>query len=349
MVYEQILQCDDNWDGKMKYHDSIKQAEQKMIMAVKKLQLWHLPASPINYAVSYEYITKKITALNAAIEFQLSLGKKLDNFFIEENYRQFILGQSKFRDEIIDELDDIVTDVENNNQKSSLGIERLISTLDGNLSNVQSIDKKKVIAAVNKIRQVTQSFKVHQQKLAENISFTRKKTLALQVELKEARKEIYMDPLTGLYNRKAMSKHLDIWLTEDPSRQVAAIVINVQQLAEINQQFGHLIGNVLFSKIANKVSSYVDDSGLPIRSGDDEILILLPDVDKGSAIEIANKISQGVEKLRFISSKSGVRLPQMTLSIAVDYFNVAENVNNIIKKTSKLLADQQLSHPKSSS
>jgi len=333
----------------MKYHDSIKQAEQKMTMAVKKLQLWHLPASPINYAVSYEYVTNKNKALNAAIEFQLSLGKKLDNFFIEENYRQFILGQSKFRDEIIDELDDVVTNVENNNQKSSLGIERLISTLDDNLSNVQSIDKKKVIAAVNKIRQVTQSFKVHQQKLAENISFTRKKTMALQVELKEARKEIYMDPLTGLYNRQAMSKHLDIWLTEDPSRQVAAIVINVHQLTEINQQFGHLLGNVLLSKIANKISSYVDDSGLPIRSGDDEILILLPDVDSGSAIEIAKKINQGVEKLRFISSKSGVRLPKMTLSTAVDHFNVAENVNTIMKRTSKLLVDQQLAPPKSSS
>jgi len=330
----------------MKYRDSIKQAEQKMTMAVKKLQLWHLPASPINYAVSYEYISKKNTALNKAIESQLSLGKKLDNFFIEENYRQYILGQSKFRDEIIDELDDVVTSVENNNQKSSQGIERLISTLDGNLSSMQSTDKKKVIAAVNNIRQVTQSFKLHQQKLAEHISFTRKKTMALQVELKEARKEIYMDPLTGLYNKKAMSKHLDIWLTEDPSRQVAAIVISIQQLAEISHQFGHLIGDVLLSKIANKVSSYVDDSGLPIRSGDDEILVLLPDVDSDSAIEIAHKITQGVEKLRFISSKSGVRLPQMSLSIAVDNFNVAENANNIIKKTSKLLADKRNSHQK---
>jgi len=332
----------------MKYHDSIEKAEQQMNMAVKKLQLWHLPANPINYAVSYEYITKKNTALNAAIESQLSLGKKLDNFFIEENYRQFILGQSKFRDEIIDELDDVVTSVEYNHQTSSKSIEKLLFTLDSNITNIQSTDKKKVIAAASKIRQVTQAFKSHQQKLSEHISFTRKKTLALQVELKEARKEIYMDPLTGLYNRKAMSKHLDIWLTEDPSRQVAAIVISIQQLAKVNQQFGHLIGDVLLSKIANKVSSYVDDSGLPIRSGDDGILVLLPDVDSESAKEIAKKINQGVEKLRFISSKSGVRLPQMTLSIAVDSFNVAENVNNIIKKTSQLLAEHQLPHPKSS-
>ena len=165
---------------------------------------------------------------------------------------------------------------------------------------------------------------------------TRKKTLALQVELKEAQKEIYMDPLTGLYNRKALSKHLDLWLTEDPNQQVAAIVVCIDQLSEINKKFGHLISDVLLSKIASKVSSYVDDSGLPIRSGGDEFLLLLPGVDNGSAREIAGKIMQGVEKLRFVSSKSGIRLPQMTLSIGVENFNVAENANSILKKARSL-------------
>jgi len=333
----------------MKYHDSIEQAELKMNMAVKQLQLWNLPASPINYAVSYEYINKKNVPLNAVIENQLALGKSLDNFFIEENYRQFILGQSKFRDEIIDELDEVVTHVEKNNQNSSLSIGKLISNLDSNISHLQSTDKQKAIIAANNIRQASQVFKQHQQKLAEHISFARKKTLSLQIELKEARKEVYMDSLTGLYNRKAMSKHLDLWLTEDPSRQVAAIVVSVDKLAEVNEKFGHLISDVLLSKIAGKVSSYVDDSGLPIRSAGDEFLILLPDVDKGSAREIADKISHGVEKLRFVSSKSGVRLPQMSLSIGVGNFNVAENANSILKKSRHLLPGSPISNKVSSS
>jgi len=326
----------------MKYHDSIEQAELKMSMAVKKLLSWHLPVSPINYAVSYEYINNKNTPLNSAIESQLALGKKLDNFFIEENYRQFILGQSKFRNEIIDDLDEVVTNVEKNNQKSSLSINKLISKLESNIVHLQSTDKQKVIFAANSMHHASKAFKLHQQKLAEHIAFTRKKTLALQDELKEVQKEIYMDPLTGLYNRKAMSKHLDLWLTEDPSQQVAAIVVSVDQLSEINTKFGHFISDVLLSKIANKVSSYVDGSGLPIRSGSDEFLILLPDIDKGSATEIAEKIMQGVEKLRFVSSKSGVRLPQITLSIGVDNFNVAENANSIIKKSRRLLSNLSL-------
>lgn len=179
----------------MKYHDSIEQAELKMNMAVKKLLLWHLPVSPINYAVSYEYVNNKNIPLNTNIENQLALGKKLDTFFIEENYRQFILGQSKFRDEIIDDLDEVVTNVEKNSKRSSSSINKLISNLDSNLSHLQSNDKQKVISAANSIHTASKTFKQHQQKLAEHIMLTRKKTLALQVELKEAQKEIYMDLL----------------------------------------------------------------------------------------------------------------------------------------------------------
>ena len=55
-----------------------------------------------------------------------------------------------------------------------------------------------------------------------------------------------------------------------------------------------------------KQGSYVGESGLPVRSAGDEFLILLPDVERNIAGEIAKKIKQGVEKLRFVNS--GLRM-----------------------------------------
>ena len=98
----------------------------------------------------------------------------------------------------------------------------------------------------------------------------------------------------------------------------------------------------MFSLIFVNESSHGILAGLPIRSGGDEFLLLLPGVDNGSAREIAGKIMQGVEKLRFVSSKSGIRLPQMTLSIGVESFNVAENANSILKKARSLLPNLHL-------
>jgi diguanylate cyclase len=327
----------------VKYHDSIEQADEKMHIAAKQLQLWYLPATPINYAVSYEFISKKNKALNSAIENQLALGQKLDNFFIEEIYRQFVLNQSKFRDEIIDDIEDIVCHMVKDNKTSSKCIEKLVTTLDNNIANIQSSNKETALTAIKLISQATKHFKIQQQKLAEHLVNSHQKSNNLKAELEEVRKEVYMDPLTGLYNQKAMSQNMDLWLTENPERQVAAIVINIDQFQDINQKFGSLISDVLLNKIATKVISYVGDSGLPIRSGGNEFLILLPDIKKDGAGEIAEKIRQGVEKLRFVSSKSGIRLPQMTLSIGVNDFNIKDNPNGVIKKTRLLLTDMQFS------
>lgn len=321
----------------MKYHDSIAQAEQKMHAAIKQLQLWHIPATPINYAVSYDYLNKSSKALNSAIEKQLATGKKLDNFFLEEVYRQFVLGQSALNGELIDDLDEVLVELKDNSKKSQHCTEQLVNQLDDNISSLKSPDKRQVFSAIKQIRQATQQFKLQQQKLAQQLLASQQSTDNLRSELDDVKKEIYLDPLTGLYNRKAMTKHLDIWLSDNPNKQVAAIIVNIDHFSKMNEQFGPLISDVLLTKVANKISSYVGESGLPVRSAGDEFLILLPDLERNIAGEIAEKIRQGVEKLRFVSSKSGARLPQMTLSIGVSDYNVATSPNSILNQTRQLI------------
>ena len=177
-----------------------------MHAAIKQLQLWHIPATPINYAVSYDYLNKTSKALNSAIEKQLATGKKLDNFFLEELYRQYVLGQSALNEDLIDDLDDVLVDLKDNSQKSKHCTERLVSQLDDNISNLKSSDKRQVFTAIKQIRDAAQQFKLQQQKLAEQLQVSQQSTDALRTELDDVKKEIYLDPLTGLYNRKAMSQ-----------------------------------------------------------------------------------------------------------------------------------------------
>jgi len=321
----------------VKHHDSIKQADKKMAMSVKQLHTWGLAATPINYAVSYEYISEKNTSLIAAIHYQLSSNKKLDTFYIEEVYQQFVLGQSKFRDDLISDLDGLLSAAQDSNRQSATSVNSLLSVLDENSENIESTDTEKVKNAFSQISQASKTIKAQLQSLNEELQHSREKSQHLQLELADIRKNIYLDPLTGLYNRKAMSKHLEQWFKEDPNKEIAAIVININQFTQVTNKFGSLISDVLLTKIADKVASYVDDSGLPVRSAGDEFLILLPEIDYHIAQEIADKIRQGVEKLRFISSKSGIRLPQLTVSTGVNQFKACENVNTIISRTRKVI------------
>ena len=327
----------------MKYHDSIEQADKKLNLAIKQLQQWRLPATPINYAVSYEFINNKNPKLKKLIEQHLALGKRLDNFLFEDIYQQIILKQSNFRDEIVGDIDQLLSDANDVNKHNHTSIDKFVRTLDSEAPALDSNDKQRVSKAVKALQKASRSFKVQQLKIGEQLKHSVAKTDALKAELDAIRKEIYLDPLTGLYNRKALAKNIEAWIADDPKKQIAAIVVNVDQLGEVNQHFGGLISDVLLSKIAQKVKSYVGESGLPVRAGNEEFLILLPDVERPVAMEIAEKIRQGVEKLRFVSSKSGVRLPQMTVSLGVNDFTLSQNFKLILNNTRALVTELQKS------
>jgi len=311
-----------------------------MTLAVAQLNQWHLPVNPINYAVSYEYCKNKKPILTGSIKHLLLSGKGLDSFFMEQLFKDHLLEQSKFRDDIISDLSQLFTQIQESCLKSTSGAQDLIEQLDDNIPALMSNDRNEVKSAISKLHQASTLFKKQQQQLAEQLELSQLQTQALECELEEVRQEIYLDPVTGLHNRKAMSKHVDAWLSEDAERGIAAIVVSVDHFHQFNERFGALIGDVILSKIAKKVASYVDDSGLPVRSASDEFIVLLPDVDGSIANEIAEKIKQGIEKLRFVSVQSGVRLPKMSISCGISEMKDKEPLNQFINRSRKAVVSE---------
>ncbi|MBL4823450.1 MAG: diguanylate cyclase [Colwellia sp.] len=308
-----------------------------MILAVAQLDQWRLPVNPINYAVSYEYCKNKKPILTASIKRLLLSGKNIDGFFMEQLYKEHLLEQSQFRDDIIADLAQLFTQIQDNCQQSTSGAQKFIEQLDNNIPALMSHEKSEVKRAIAQLHRAATAFKNQQQQLVEQLQQSQIQTKVLADELEEVRQEIYLDPVTGLFNGKGMSKHVDVWLSEDAERGIAAIVITVDHFAQFNERFGALIGDVILSKIAKKVASYVDDSGLPVRSANDEFIVLLPGVDIDIADEIAEKIKQGVEKIRFVSIQSGVRLPKMSISCGTSEIQDKEPLNQFIKRTRKIM------------
>lgn len=315
-----------------------------MALAIQQLEEWHIPANPINYSISYHYVIGCNDKLIKDVDAYLKVQDHLDTFFMEELYRQHILGQSKFRDDLVNDLDNVIGSVQQQCEHSTHSVTSFLKHVNNNLSGLQSKNKIEITQAISSIYQASNVLKQKQENVAKKIAETQQQAEQLKAELDEIRKEVFLDPLTGLYNRKALNKHLEQWVLDDPDKNIAAIVVNIDNFNQLNDKFGSLIGNVLLSKVAKKVSSYVGESGLPVRTGGDEFLILLPGIEQITANEIAEKIRQGVEKLRFVSSKTGVRLPQMTISLGVNEFKAKQNIQVLLAKTRIILKNFQRQH-----
>lgn len=329
----------------MKHHDSIQQASNKLALSLETLSDWRLPATPINYAVAYEYIAGKNTALIKAINTSLKNQGKLDNFSLENFYIDHIVGQDNFREEIIDDMDELLTSVQSTCLQSSITTQNLTHGMEQDIAFLESGTPDEIKMAALRLKKASSALKAQQQKFAEQMMLSQQKTKSLKSELAEAKKDIYFDAITGFYNKKALNKHFDAWVTKNPNQQIGALVIDVDHFKEFGEKFGSLISDVILSKVANKIGSYVGDSGLPIRTGQHEFLILLPDVEYSVTAEIADKIRQGVEKLRFISSKSGIRLPQMTISLGVCEYKLNETVDALTSRAKLALRKAQQNGP----
>lgn len=325
----------------MKHHDSIQQANNKLALSLETLTDWCLPATPVNYTVAYEYIVGKNSPLIDAIKSHLKDHVKLDTYLAEQLYLEHVVDQQNLRDDIVEDMDDLLTDVQLHCADSTTKTKTISDSINQSITHLQSGDPEQVSLATKQLRKATIALKQQQKTFSEQIEHSQQRTTELKAELDEAKKDLYLDAITGLYNKKALTKHFDAWITNEPNQTIGALVIDVDRFREFSDKFGHLIGDVILSKIAQKIGSYVDDSGLPVRTGHHEFMILLPDVEQSIASEIAEKIRQGVEKIRFVSSKSGIRLPQMTISMGVTEYKNDESLDSLMARTKQALFDAQ--------
>lgn len=322
----------------MKYQDSPQTACEKASQVKAFLQQAGLAAHPVNYAVCYDYISGYNSRLCDVIEQKLAARALLDDFVMADLYSRFVAPANPKHDQLLNDASGMVSRLAAYSDVAAEQLDEYLQELDLGISQIQQQEQNNsALPLFRRIQQQTSDFRDSQQQLKQQLILANQQSHQLRQEIEQLKQQRLLDPLTGLYNRMAMQNQIDIWFSEQPDRRVAAIAINLDHFSRFNQQFGSTIGDVILSKVARKVSSYVHSSGLPVRSGGEEFLILLPDVDLRSASEIAEQVRRGVEKLRFVSSKNKTTLPKVTISLGVSLFQHSESWYQFLGRTAHVL------------
>ncbi|MDP4300235.1 putative bifunctional diguanylate cyclase/phosphodiesterase [Leptothrix discophora] len=83
------------------------------------------------------------------------------------------------------------------------------------------------------------------------------------------------DALTELPNRAAIEQHLASRLTEATRRPFAIVFIDLDGFKEVNDSFGHEVGDQLLRAVARRLTGLLPDDALVGRWGGDEFVIVL--------------------------------------------------------------------------
>lgn len=110
-------------------------------------------------------------------------------------------------------------------------------------------------------------------------------------QLVEARLNAITDDLTGLSNRRAFSNFLEHTLeSTPPNGGVAVLLLDLDRFKEINDLFGHQMGDLLLKEIGPRLTPIVRPDDLFSRLGGDEFGLVLRGVDRDAAVQIAQRI-----------------------------------------------------------
>jgi diguanylate cyclase (GGDEF)-like protein len=122
--------------------------------------------------------------------------------------------------------------------------------------------------------------------LTAEIEERRRTELELQKYSEQIRHMAHHDPLTGLSNRIQFQQRLEQLIAQarQRSESVATMFLDLDQFNQINDSFGHAVGDMVLREISQRLTRCLRDSDALARWGGDEFVVALatPDVEDTS-------------------------------------------------------------------
>jgi len=112
------------------------------------------------------------------------------------------------------------------------------------------------------------------------------------------RHQAFHDPLTGLANRALFLDRVEHALARArrDGSTVAVMFVDLDEFKSVNDTWGHAIGDVLLTEVANRLRRTCRLADTVARLGGDEFAILLEDVDTTAADHLARRINQALRE-----------------------------------------------------
>lgn len=118
--------------------------------------------------------------------------------------------------------------------------------------------------------------------------------MSRQIHLRQSELEYRAlhDSLTSLPNRTLLFDHIehDIFIARRENTQLSLLMIDLDLFKEVNDTFGHAIGDQLLIEVGKRFKEVLRDIDTVARMGGDEFSILLPGVGQDEVISIAKKM-----------------------------------------------------------
>lgn len=126
------------------------------------------------------------------------------------------------------------------------------------------------------------------------------------------------DPLTGIPNRRHLFQQLEAEVNRARryGTPISLVMIDIDHFKHLNDAAGHRAGDIALKQVTTALKQVVRKVDTLARYGGEEFVVLLPQVDREEALEVAEKLRRVVEETAF---EHGAVQPggKVTISVGV--------------------------------
>ncbi|MFP5347877.1 MAG: diguanylate cyclase [Actinomycetes bacterium] len=116
-----------------------------------------------------------------------------------------------------------------------------------------------------------------------------------ELEAERMRTIAYLDPLTGLPNRRALNELLDTEADYSRRTPLSLIAVDLDHFKEVNDAFGHPVGDRLLRTVADYLQRGLRGGDMVGRWGGEEFLVVCPGSTLQEATELAERLRRALE------------------------------------------------------
>jgi diguanylate cyclase len=160
-----------------------------------------------------------------------------------------------------------------------------------------------------KITSEMEQLQTSMQKMKQEIVHAEEKRKALE-------REVMIDPLTGIPNRRAYKRRFreELQRLHRYQQFFSILLLDIDYFKQVNDTYGHLTGDKCLKELTKRIKPALRECDFLARFGGEEFVVLLPGTDAENARLVAERICRTVANTRFVYRKQEVNL---TISIGV--------------------------------
>jgi diguanylate cyclase (GGDEF)-like protein len=131
---------------------------------------------------------------------------------------------------------------------------------------------------------------------------------------------IWVDPLTGLFNKRYLENQLskELQRASRYEHNLSILCCDVDNFAAINDEFGPDVGDRILEELASILKKNFRSIDVVARYGSDEFIVLLPETERNRALKTGARIVEQIRNYDFF--KDELQVKEMSVSVGVASF-----------------------------